>query len=56
MILIAVQSVFFSLEELEINLSESSFNPSLTESITPLKASETSNVFEINNKYASGTV
>jgi len=53
MILIAVQSVFFSLEELEINLNESSFNTSLTESITPLKASETSNVFEVNNSYTS---
>ena len=53
MILIAVQSVFFSLEELEINLIESSFNTSLTESTTPLKASETSNIFEVNNSNSS---
>ena len=49
MILIAVQSVFFSLEELEGNLIESSFNTSLTESITPLKAPESSNLFEEGN-------
>jgi len=49
MILIAVQSVFFSLEELEINLSESSFSSSLTKSITPLKAPEDSNMLEVNN-------
>ena len=47
MILIAVQSVFFSLEELEVNLIESSFNTSLTESITPLESPETSNLFEV---------
>jgi MerR family Zn(II)-responsive transcriptional regulator of zntA len=49
MILIAVQSVFFSLEELEVNLIESSFNTSLTESITPLESPETSNLFEVSN-------
>ncbi len=53
MILIAVQSVFFSLEEFEINLNESSFKTSLAEPITPLKASETSNVFEVNNNNSS---
>ena len=49
MILIAVQSVFFSQEEIEGNLIESSFNISLTESITPLKAPESSNLFEEGN-------
>lgn len=53
MILIAVQSVFFSLEELEINLSESSFSSSLTKSITPLKAPEDSNMLEVNNSNSS---
>lgn len=53
MILIAVQSVFFSLEELEVNLIESSFNTSLTESITPLKSPETSNIFEVSNSNTS---
>lgn len=53
MILIAVQSVFFSLEGLEVNLIESSFNTSLTESITPLKSPETSNIFEVSNSNTS---
>lgn len=53
MILIAVQSVFFSLEELEGNVIEASFNTPLTESITLLKAPEDSNMFEVNNSNSS---
>ncbi len=53
MILIAVQSVFFSLEELEGNVIEVSFNTPLTESITLLKAPEDSNMFEVNNSNSS---
>ncbi|MER2492112.1 hypothetical protein [Catenovulum sediminis] len=53
MIFIAVQSVFFSLEEFEINLSESSVNTLQTESITPLKSPETSNIFEVSNSNTS---
>jgi len=53
MILIAAQSVFFPLEELERNLIESSFNTSLTESIAPLNAAEDSNIFEQSNSNTS---
>ncbi len=49
MILIAVQSVFFSIEEYKEDLVESSFNTSSSESITELAASESSILIENNN-------
>jgi MerR family Zn(II)-responsive transcriptional regulator of zntA len=53
MILIVVQSVFFSLEELEGSLIESSLNTSLTEPITPVKAPEDSSLIKISNSNTS---